>query len=168
MKLVLILMLAFLGGNLFAQNFQRTSEGAVIMKLRLRHSGDTRCVGGASGCRCPLGICFTRGFEQVDPQNALGEDEGIGQASVFGTPTVVYLDPPRNQVSKKVGYIKVVFQQPTALEDGTIPADSDYTINEDFAKELGYNSITILRGTYHAQPSPKSAYGEVILTCNLN
>ena len=95
-------------------------------------------------------------------------DEGTGNMSIFGTPTTVYLDPPRNLVSKTVGYVKFVFNQTTALEDGTIPVEDDYTFRPEVAKLFGYTKITIQKGTYTVHPSSTSDFGEVVFQCYFN
>lgn len=98
------------------------------IKIVIRHAGNGQCVCPGCvcpGCPCPLGICFCIPIsneatnEDVEryingKKNDLEKSQGIGYALA--------------NINK--GKLHLVFGEPTALANGTIPIDEDYILSD--------------------------------------
>ena len=150
-----IILSVFVSG---AQNYQ-------LMRFSVRQSGSGNGCDGPWKCPCPLGICFSRGVLEPSSPLMIESDEGKANMSIFGTPEHIFIDSPRNQIKKTIGYVKFVFHQKTATEKGVIPVDADYIFRPEVSTLFGYNRITILKGEYVVQSSLVTEFGEVVFKC---
>ena len=100
--------------------------------------------GARGGCNTPLGICITRGIKLADgalSKEEISEGVGIALAKVKGD------------------RLDLVFTREAALRDGTIRLTQDYKLEADVAHRLGYESITLISGTYKVDMSTRP-FGE--------
>jgi hypothetical protein len=68
---------------------------------------------------------------------------------MYGPVRAIYLDPPANTIVLRISKVSIIFDQPTALEDGTIPIDGDFMVDPAVAKALGFNGLKIKAGIYN-------------------
>jgi hypothetical protein len=59
--------------------------------------------------------------------------------------------------------LHMVFHQPTALADNTIPIPADFSVGPEFSQALGYGSVVIKGGTYLVDFSSYSEFGELTI-----
>ena len=137
-KYFFILATLFFSVNVLAQ-----AEKVEKPKLKFKHSaGPTHCM----NCHCPLGICIQINFK-MSPITTEETNDGYGYVSA----------------SIVKGKLNVIFENPAALEDGTIPIEEDWVLSPEFAKYLGLNSITVKGGVYKVDFSRNQNFGEIFL-----
>ena len=61
------------------------------------------------------------------------------------------------------GKLNVIFENPAALEDATIPFETNMDVLPETYKALGYSWITVKAGTYTVDFSRFPKFGEVNL-----
>jgi hypothetical protein len=103
------------------------------------------------GCSCPFSICPNASFSKL--REPLTPEE---LAAGFGSATVSLLPDHR--------LLRLVFDQPTALEDGTLPITRDFTVRPEVARWLGVRMIQVKKGVYPVEfPWWRSPFGEALV-----
>lgn len=128
-------------------------KSAKTIHFAVRHAGVQgqtcicpNCV--CPGCPCPLGICLCGGFSN----GPITDTSLISQG--FGTASAEYVD------SK----LHLVFDQPTALENGTIPITDEYYFSKSLLDYLGIDHPVKLVVEIDTVNFSNHRYGEAHLT----
>lgn len=105
-----------------------------------------------SGCTKPFGLCIIIpiGIKDHVTQEEYDEGYGIAQSEV---------------VNNK---FHMIFERRAALDDGTIPIQSDWNLGEEVARAFGYREIIIRSGEYRVDFSNYREFGEAFFTADFN
>lgn len=142
-----------------ADDFQKSLAGPPNVSIVARHHGAQGqicpCPGcKCPGCPCPLGVCVCRrnGAQRLmDPNNTSLDSVEIAAGYVLATALLV--NNGRN--------VRLIFDQETALPNGTIPIPNDHVLVPDECSILGISSGTIVAKTYTVDYSLYPIHGHV-------
>ena len=62
----------------------------------------------------------------------------------------------------------MIFERRAALDDGTIPIQSDWNLGKEVARAFGYREIIIRSGEYRVDFSNYREFGEAFFTAGFN